>query len=92
MNTFNPELQIKDTKSAIKNELIYLLTELKSFKFVTTLVLEFKNIVRDDKTKYNTFYSNTKAVKIINESDIDNVFESIYTTVISNMQKSLGKD
>ena len=25
-------------------------------------------------------------------SDIDDVFESIYTTVISNKQKSLGKD
>ena len=91
LNTFNPELQIKDTKSAIKNEIIYLLTELKGFKFVTTLVLELKNIERDDKTKYNTFYSNSKAVKIINESDIDDVFESIYTTIKSNMQKSLGK-
>ena len=28
---------------------------------------------------------------IINESDIDNVFESIYATTITNIQKSLGK-
>ena len=28
---------------------------------------------------------------IINESDRDNVFESIYTTVISKIQKYLGK-
>ena len=28
---------------------------------------------------------------IINESDIDDVFESTYTTIISNIQKSLGK-
>ena len=28
---------------------------------------------------------------IINKSDIDDVFQSIYTTIISNLQKSLGK-
>ena len=28
---------------------------------------------------------------IVNESDIDDVFKSIYTTIISNMQKSLAK-
>ena len=47
-NSLNLELQLKDTKSAIRNKLIdlltdFLLTELKSFKFVRTLVLEFKN-------------------------------------------------
>ena len=38
------------------------------------------------------FYSNSKAEIIINESDIDDVFQLIYTTVISNIPKSLGKD
>ena len=32
-----------------------------------------------------------KAEIIINESDIDDVFESIYTTVIPNIHKYLGK-
>ena len=57
---------------------------------MTTLVLVFKKIESEDKTKYYTFYSNSKAEIIINENDID-VFESIYTTIISNIQKSLGK-
>ena len=35
---------------------------------------------------------NSKAEKIINESDIDDVFKSIYNTVTSNIGKSLGKD
>ena len=39
---FNPELQIKDTEYANRKKLIDLLTELKGFKFVTALVLEFK--------------------------------------------------
>ena len=61
---------------------------------MTTLVLGFKKIESlesEDKAKYNTFYSNSKAEMIINESDIDDVFKSINTTVISNIQKRLEK-
>ena len=43
-NSFDPKLQLKDTKSTIKNQLIELLTQLKGFNFVTTLVLVFKKI------------------------------------------------
>ena len=65
------------------------MTQLKPFKFLTTLVLVFKKIEREDKTFYNdTFYSNSKAEKIINDSDIESIFESIYTTLISNIRKS----
>ena len=51
----------------------------------------FKNIESEHKTKYDSFYSNSKAEIIINESDIDGIFKSIYSTIISNIQKSLGK-
>ena len=66
------------------------MTEWRGFKLVTALVL-FEKIETDDRTKYDTFYSHSKAETIINESDIDDVFESIYTTIIWNMQKRLGK-
>ena len=52
LNSFNPELQLKVTESTIKSKLIGLLTQLKGFKFVTTLVLMFKNRESKDKTKY----------------------------------------
>ena len=42
-----------------------------------TLVLVFKMIESEDKTNYDTFYSHSKAETIINESDIDDVLESI---------------
>ena len=58
---------------------------------MTTLVLVFKNIESKDKTKYDNFYSSSKAEIIINESNIENVFKSIYTTIIENIQKSSGK-
>ena len=56
-----------------------------------TLVLVFKKIESEDKTKYDTFYLNSKMEIIISESDIDDAFESIYTTIISNIQITLGK-
>ena len=86
-NSFNPELNLKDIESAIKIKLIESLTQLKGFKFVTTLVLMFKKIENEDKTKYDNFYSSSKVEIIINESDTDDVFQSIYITIISNIQK-----
>ena len=56
-NSFNPELQLKDTESTIKNKLKKKLTELRGSKFMATLVLVFKKIEVDDKTKYSTSYS-----------------------------------
>ena len=47
---------------------------LRWFKFMTTLVLEFKKIKKDNKTKYSTSYLNSKAEAILNESDIDDIF------------------
>ena len=91
LDSFNPELQLKDTESTIKSKLIDVLTQLKGFKFVATLVLVFKKIESEDKTKYDTFYSHSKAEIIVNESDTDFVFQSIYTKFITNIQKSLEK-
>ena len=38
LNSFSNELQLKDTESATKSNLIELLTRLKGFKFVKTIV------------------------------------------------------
>ena len=91
LNSFSPELQHKKPETSIKNKLKKLLSELSGFKFVTALVLVFVKIESEDKTKYDTGYSHSKTETIINESDIDDIFESIYTTIISNIQKYLGK-
>ena len=67
------------------------MSELRGFKFVKAMVLELKKIESDNETKYNMFYSNSNAESVINESDIDDVFESIYINIISNIQKYLEK-
>ena len=67
------------------------MTELKWITFVTTLGLVFTKIESDDTTKCGTFYSNSKTEIIINEWDINDIFESIYAIITSNLQKSLVK-
>ena len=69
-SSFNSELQLKDSVSAIKSKLIELLTQLKDFKHVTTLISVFKKIESKEKTKYDNFCSSSKAEIFINESDI----------------------
>ena len=41
LKSFNPELKLNVNESAIKSKLIELLTQLKGFKFMATLVLVF---------------------------------------------------
>ena len=91
MYCFNPELQLNNAEFAIKNKLINLLSQLRGFKLVTGLVLECRKIENYNETKDTTFYSNSKEETIVNESDINDIFESVYTTIIPNIQKYLGK-
>ena len=60
----------------MESKLTDLLTQLKGLRFVTTIVLVFKKIESEDKTKYDNFYSSSKAEIIINVSEIesDDVF------------------
>ena len=91
LNYFNLELQLKDTDSVIKSKLIHLFSELKGIKFVKTLVLVFKKKEREDATKYDNFYSSSKVEINIKENEMDDVFQSIYTIIITKMQISFGK-
>ena len=54
MNSFNTELQLKNSESAIRNKLKDLLIELEVLKFMATLVLEFKKKIGVHKTKNST--------------------------------------
>ena len=71
------------------------MTQSKDFKFVATLVLVFEKIKKEwseVETRYDNFYSSLKAEDIINESHIsDYLFQSIYTTIKTKLQKFLGK-
>ena len=58
---------------------------------MTALVLVFKKIESEDKAKYDKFYSSSKAEIIVSESDFDDVFQSFFTTIMTNMQKIFRK-
>ena len=55
LNSFNPELQLKDTESAIISKLMEILRQLQSFKFVTNLVLVLKKIAKINKVRHFLF-------------------------------------
>ena len=59
MNSFNTVQQLVDTESAIGNKLIHLLSELRGFKFVATLVIESK--------KYKVMMQQNMKLFILNE-------------------------
>ena len=57
---------------------------------MTKLVLVFKKMESEDKTKYGNFYPSSKAEILISKSDTDVEFQLVYNTIITNIQKSLG--
>ena len=87
----NVLILVDSSNSSFSVKAFDLLSELRRFKYVTALVLEFKKMQSEEKTMHNTFYSNSKAKAIINGSDIGYLFKSIYITITSNIQKSIGK-
>ena len=77
-STYNVEIlnldqQLIDTESEIRNKLNDLLAKLKGLKFAAKLVLEFKKLENDGKNNI---------APLINESNIDDVFESIYSAIL----------
>ena len=53
---------------------------------MTALVLVFKKIESKDKTKFDNFYSSSKAEIIITESNIDDLFKPKFSTIMENIK------
>ena len=87
MNIFNPEVQLKDSNVAVRNNV---LTELRGFKFVTTVVLQLKKYRAMMKLNVAPI-THPQSLKQLLMSHIGKVFESIYSTIISNIHKPFGK-
>ena len=66
----NSELQLKDTEFAIRPKLIDLLTKLKGFKIVRTLIIELKKITVMQQNNSITQYSNSKDYLTTNKTTI----------------------
>ena len=57
----------------------------KSKNYLHKKHVKQQNVIDGDWAKYGAFYPHSKAKMIINDSDIDDAFKSICTTVISNI-------
>ena len=47
--------------------------------------------MKKDETKYSTFFSNSKTEKIIHSTPIDSISESIFSMIVTKIQKYQAK-
>ena len=87
LNSFNPELQLKDTESAIKKTK-KILTEFSRFTFVATLILLFKKRESDDK-KSMTLFNQTQKQKYLSMKAILMMYLNQYILKLYQTHKSL---
>ena len=85
LNIFDPELQLINTKSIIKNKFKEVLSELKKFKAQTILILDYKK--RNDR---KIFYLCTKL--IASNLDIDEAFKSMHQNIMTKTKHYACKD
>ena len=90
-NSFNPELPLKNTEFEIKSNLKISFNELRDFKFAITFFLKFRKTKNEDERNYSAFYSKLKAETIILDASIDSTFESIYSMIMTKIQKYKGE-
>ena len=68
-NNKDPLEQLQNTRKAVEYHIVKILTSMKGLKFVETLRVTFKKLVKDEK-EYKTAYFNSKAQTIINNVEI----------------------
>ena len=65
INNKDPLSQLQNTRKAIKNHIIKILASKKGLKFIETLKVTFKKMVKDE-TEYKTAYFNSKPQETTN--------------------------
>ena len=74
-NDKDPLIQLQNTRLAIENHIIKILTSMKGLKFVETLRVTFKKLAEDE-IVYKTAYFNSKPQTIINNTEINKSLQS----------------
>ena len=85
LNIFDPELQLLNTKSMIKNKLKELLAELKKFQVQTILGLDYKK-----ENAQKTFHPSPKLTA--SDSGNDQTFKFIHQSVMIKIKNYACKD
>ena len=74
-NNKDPLEQLQNTQKAVEYHIVKMLTSMKGLKFVETLRVTFKKMVKDE-TEYKTAYFNSKPQTIINNVEIPEALQS----------------
>ena len=74
-NNKDPLAQLQNTRKATENHIVKILTSMKGLKFVETLRVTFKKLVKDE-IEYKTAYFNSKPQTIINNVEIPEALQS----------------
>ena len=74
-NNKDPLAQLQNTRKAVEYHIVKMLTSMKGLKFVETLRVTFKKMVKDE-TEYKTAYFNSKPQTIINNVEIPEALQS----------------
>ena len=85
LNLFDPEVQLINTKTIIKNKLKELLSVLKKFRVQIVVVLDYKK--RND---CKIFHSSAKL--IAGDSNVDETFESMNQSIITKIKNYALED
>ena len=85
LNIFDPELQLINTKSMIKNKLKKSLSDSKKFKVQTILFLDYKK-----RNNCKFFHSSTKLN--VSDSDIDEAFKSMHQSIMRKIKNYAFED
>ena len=83
LNLFDPELQLINTKPAIKNKMKELLSELKKYKVQKILVL---------KNKERNVCKISSARLIASDSDIDQTFKFMLKSIMAKRKNYVSED
>ena len=74
-NNKDPLAQLQNTRKAVEYHILKILTSMKGLKFVETLRVTFKKLVKD-KIEYKTTFFNSKAQTIINNVEIPEALQT----------------
>ena len=81
-NNKDPLAQLQNTRKAVEHHIVKILTPMKGLKFVETLRVTFKKMVKD-KTEYKTAHFNSKPKTIINNTEIPAALQSTKQQILN---------
>ena len=89
-NRQDPLIQLLNTHSVIKNNLLKILNEMKGLKFNETLKITFEK-QKGDKLIEQEAYFNAKPQTVTNDVDIDNLLQITQQQIVNMIQRWISK-